>query len=298
MAKTGKGEQPKRAKAKSARSKSVKQVSKVAPATHKPLPGSFLLSREAFSVLARHWKPLGGIMLVYLLINTFFAGGFSNITNSISSLRDSADTSSSFSSLIGGDNSQASSILPSLLFVVESLVIIWALRHLLAGHSIKVKQAYYSSMAPFIPFLLVILVILIQLLPLTLGMGALGVVLSSVFSSDALVILITSLVFILLAGWSIYMLSSSIFALYIVTLPDMQPRQALRSAKTLVRGRRWSIIRRVLFLPLFMFLIMIALLTPLLILVPVASAVTLYLLGLLAVLFAHTYLYSLYRSML
>jgi hypothetical protein len=153
-------------------------------------------------------------------------------------------------------------------------------------------------MGPLIPFLLVVFVIILQLLPITLGTAALGVVLTSVFSSQAAVTIIFSLFFVLLAGWSAYMLSSSVFALYIVSLPHMQPRQALRSAKSLVRFRRWQLMRKVLFLPLLILAIMAILIIPLILSATFLVVPVFYVLSGLSILFIHTYLYSLYRSML
>jgi hypothetical protein len=108
----------------------------------------------------------------------------------------------------------------------------------------------------------------------------------------------TTITFILLAAWSIYMVSASIFALYIVTLPDMLPRQALRSARELVRYRRWQIIRKVFFLPVFVILAIGVIIVPLILYAPPIVPIVFYILSMLSILFAHTYLYSLYRELL
>jgi len=275
------------------------------------LPGSFKLTWQVVDVMRRFWKPLGGIVLVYLVLNIIFASGLSGLSGSVQDIKDNLHnhgTNSRLLSAVGGfgslvgsagaSGSQGGSVLQSILIVLESLVIIWALRHLLAGNKIGVKEAYYHSMYPLIPFLLVIFVIILQLLPITLGAVAMGVILTSVFNSSAIVTILFSLLFAVLAAWSVYMLSSSVFALYIVTLPDMQPRQALRSAKNLVRFRRWTIMRKLVFLPLFIVVVMAAIIVPLILLVTVLVTPVFYLLSMLAILFIHSYLYSLYRGLL
>jgi hypothetical protein len=188
--------------------------------------------------------------------------------------------------------------MPSVLLVLESLVIIWALRQLLAGQKISVKQAYYHSMAPLVPFLLVILMIIIQLLPLTLGSALLALILSSTVTDSGLLTFIFVIIFIPLAAWTLYMVSASIFGLYIVTLPDMQPRQALRSAKNLVRFRRWVLLRRLLFLPVFILLVLGVISVPLILLMPFLVVPAFFILLMATILFAHTYLYSLYRGLI
>jgi len=288
---------------KQQRTKAKKEANK-----RKPLSGSFKLTSQVIKLLKQYWKPLGGIVLVYLILNIIFASGISNISSAVSTLKDNlngdANLSSAFSgfgSLVGSSGASSSatgSALQGVLIVLESLVIIWALLQLLAGEVIKVKQAYYHATTPLVPFILIIFMIIIQLLPITLGAAVLSAVLTSAFTTGALVTLIFSTIFALLAAWSIYMVSGSIFALYIVTLPDMQPRQALRSAKNLVRYRRWPVIRKILFLPIFILIGMGVVIIPLILYATFLVVPVFYMLSMLTILFAHAYLYSLYRELI
>jgi hypothetical protein len=315
MAKEVKKKRPKKAAAGAGRTrkltkKQTKAKAKIEARKLKPIVGSFRLTKQVFMIFRRHWKTLGGIVLVYLILNIIFASGISNISSSFSTIRDDLNTggghalwhaAGGFGSLIGSAGASTSgtgSALQSALFVIESLVIIWALRHLLSGQSITVKMAYYRSMAPLIPFLLVLFMIIIQLLPVTLGGVILAAVATSVFTSSTVLTVFTAIIFLLLAAWSIYMISASVFALYIVTLPDMSPRPALRSAKDLVRFRRWAVIRKVFFMPIFMVLIMGIVIVPLILFAQSIVPVVFYILSMLSILFVHTYLYSLYRELL
>jgi hypothetical protein len=132
----------------------------------------------------------------------------------------------------------------------------------------------------------------------TIGGTVLAAVATSVFTGSSAATFFSAIAFILLAGWSLYMVSASIFALYIVTLPETQPRQALRAAKDLVRFRRLSVIRKVFFLPLFIFLVMAVIIVPLILYASAVVPAVFYLLAMVSILFAHTYLYSLYRGLL
>jgi hypothetical protein len=290
---------------KQAKGKVKKQVK-----ARKALPGSFKLTAQVFGALAKYWKPLGGIVLVYLLLNIVFASGISNVSSAFDSIKINLNASGSyglghaasgFASLVGSagaSGSSTGSALQSVLFVLESLVIIWALRHLLSGQMVSVKQAYYKAMTPLIPFLLVILVIIIQLLPVTIGATVLAAIATSVFAGSSAATVISVIAFVLLAAWSIYMVSASTFALYIVTLPDMQPRQALRSAKELVKFRRLAVIRKVFFLPLLVLVVMGVVIVPLILYASAFVPAVFYVLSMLAILFVHTYLYSLYRGLI
>ena len=272
-----------------------------------PVIGSLSLIRQSLSTIRQFWKPLLGIILVYLILDVIFAGAISNIHARAADIRLQLQNGhsvwnilSSIGSLMGNGplSSQTTSLLQLLIVILGSLVIIWALRHLLAAKSISVKQAYYQSMTPLIPFVLVLAVIFIQLLPPTLGAAIINAIVATVVNSTGLLTVIFILIFTLLALWSVYMISSSIFALYIVTLPEMQPLQALRSAKNLVKYRRWQILRRLIFLPLLLVIAGAILIAPFVLYVPFLAVPLFYILGVAALLFAHTYIYSLYRSLI
>jgi hypothetical protein len=278
--------------------KQAKQKAKKEVHNRTPLPGSFKLTWESFMFIKKFWKPLGGIVLVYTLLNLIFGSGLiGNASSAITNSSKFKDALTSYGALVAGGNSGQTATMQTILLIVESLVIIWALRHLFSGENIKVKNAYYHSMAPLIPFLLVIFVIVLQLLPFTIGSAVLAIVLSTTYGSSFVGAIFTIL-FVILAAWSIYMVSSSVFAMYIVTLPNMQPLQSLRSAKNLARYRRWQLIRKVLFVPFFIILFMGVLIVPLILWVNFLVVPVFFLLMMLSVLFFHVYLYGLYKGLL
>src|SRR3989338_1277427 len=278
--------------------------------TYSPIPTGFQLVGQTFAVFKKFWKPLGGIALVYIILSIFFASGFSNIGSSFEDIKLDLQSEGrwhlpeavgGFGSLLsnaGLTSSEADSVMQIALFIIVSLVIIWALRHLLAGQAIKIKQAFYSAMSPLIQFVLIVFVIILQLLPITLGSFIVAAITSSIFSSTVTAVAVMTILIVSFAIWSIYMLSSSIFALYIVTLPEMEPLKALRSAKNLVRFRRWSVIRKVVFLPVFIVLVMGIIIIPLILYADVLVTAVFFGLSILTVFFAHIYLYSLYRGLL
>lgn len=307
MAKTGKAATVEAPRRRKLTPKQNKQAAKK-DAGQQSVPGSFKLLGQVLILLRRHWKILGGITLVYLILNIVLASGLSSVINNFRAVKDSLDNGnnfsdavSSFGSLLSGSTSagsESASVLQSVLIILESLVVIWALRQLLAGKKLSVKDAYYKSMTPLVPFLLVVFVIIIQLLPVSLGTATVSLIVSTLAPTSGLAIVIEGIIIAGLAAWSIYMISSSIFGLYIVTLPDIQPRQALRSAKKLVSLRRLVIIRRLLFLPVFVLLVMAAFVLPMMLFAHFLVVPVFYLLSIAVILFVHAYLYSLYRGLL
>jgi hypothetical protein len=162
--------------------KQAKQQIKTELKTHAPLPGSFKLAWHSVLFIKKFWRPFLGIVLVYAILNFIFASSIlGNISSSVHDIRTTTH-SSKLSNAIKGFGGLANSgvgqdtTLQTILLIIESLVIIWALRHLFAGEQIKVKQAYYNSTAPLIPFLIVLFVILLQVLPLVVSSAVLVLV--------------------------------------------------------------------------------------------------------------------------
>jgi len=294
--------------------KQKKQKAKTEARTRAKLTGSFRLSWRSVKFIRKYWKPLGGILLVYLILNTVFASGISNLSAAVGDIKFNLEASDSenlnplgtalngFGNLVasgGTSGSSTGSALQTVIIILASLVIIWALRQLAAGKKIKVKQAYYSSMTPLVPFLLVLLVLFIQLLPVLFGIPIINAILSAAFpSGGGLATILFTLSSASLLGWSLYMISSSLFSIYIVTLPDMHPRRALKSAKNLAKFRRWAIMRRLIFLPIFILVVMAILVIPLILWATFLVVPVFYILSVFSLLFAHVYLYTFYRELI
>jgi len=185
-----------------------------------------------------------------------------------------------------------------MLLIIVSLATIWALRQVYNNNAIRVRDSFYKGVYPLVPFILVLLVIGLQLLPLLIGGTLYSIVISSGIAVGLLQELLWALLFLGFALISLYLLSSSLFALYIVTLPEMTPFKALRSARDLVRHRRWLVLRKILFLPLILLILAAVILVPLLVIVtPIASWIFL-LLSLASLVVVHSYGYALYRELL
>jgi hypothetical protein len=195
-------------------------------------------------------------------------------------------------------NSEVATLYQSIIIVIMSLAIIWVLRQTHAREKVTLRDAFYKSTHPLVPFLLVLIFIGVQLIPLILGTFLFNTTIGSDIAIGLLEKTLWSTLSFLLVLWSTYLVSTSIFALYIVTLPDMTPIKALRSAKKLVRFRRWSTMRKVLFLPIMLFVLMASIMfLTIMFLTPIAEVVFLVMIaaGLPVV---HSYMYGLYRELL
>jgi hypothetical protein len=274
-----------------------------------PMPNAFQLTKRAAQLVWRYKLLFGGITLIYAVLALLLVRGFSGGTN-VSNLKDLLNSffTGNFGSLASGltiyvvllgsaGSSNGNGAYQFVLTIITSLAIIWSLRQAMAGARISIKDAFYKGMYPVIPFIFVLLVICIQLIPLLTGSAIYG----AAMGGTAATLLEKSLfagIYLVLGLWSGYMLSSSLFAIYIVTLPDMTPLKALRSAKDLVRGRRWSVIRKIIFMPVMLLVASVVIMLPIILVATPLARWAFFVLTTLSIVAVHSYLYTTYRELI
>jgi hypothetical protein len=276
------------------------------------LPSVFALTKTEALLMWNYRGLLVGITLLYGIFNLVFVQGITggtNVTDLKSQLQSAfsgnlAALSSSitvFVVLVGsaGNTSSGAAGAYQLIFVLlVSLALIWALRQVTSGSLVRVRDAYYRSMTPIIPLVIVVFVIALQLIPLVIGTTVYTLISSSGIAAYPAEKILWALLCSALGLLSIYMITSSVFAAYIVTLPDMTPLKALRSARELVRYRRWTVLRKVLFLPVLLITIAAVILLPVILLITPLTQVMFILITMFSVTIIHTYMYTLYRELL
>lgn len=279
---------------------------------YQPLPKARRLLGQSLDQLWRYKKLFGGIILIYGVLNILLVRGLSGSSN-LSNLKSVLDTlttglggklTTSLTTFLyllgtsGSGNTATSGVYQSILLIVCSLAFIWGLRQVTARHTPRLRDSFYMGMYPLIPFLLVFFVIGLQLLPLVVGGSLYSTVISNGIAVHTWEKALWLGLFVALGLWSLRMITSSVFALYIVTLPDMTPFKALRSAKGLVYGRRLLIWRKLIFLPVSLLLAAALIELPLILFLTPAAAWVFFGLSMVALGLVHSYLYNLYRSLL
>lgn len=277
-----------------------------------PMPTSILLIKKSAKLIWEAKKPLLGVLAVYILLSFVLVKNFSSpldIATTKQSIADSLGVNGTglsaagliFGALVGNTGSlgsQNAGVYQVLLIIVVSLAVIWLLRQRSAGIKITAKQAFYQGMYPVIPFLLVIIIILLQTIPALLGGFIYSTVSSSGIAATGYEKAVFMLLFAALATLSFYMMSSSIFALIIVTLPNMTPLKALRSARGLVMSRRLNIARKLLVFILLSLLVLVLIVVPAIYFIPFIAPWLYFALTLAFLLFFNTYLFNIYKALL
>lgn len=264
-------------------------------------------------MLSQHSKLFLGILFWFGFINIVFIQGLST-NGDISSVKSSLDNVysgglghvmsglASFSYLLSTSTSSSSGASTGLFqffwVVIVSLVLIWTLRQVYAKQKVRIRDGFYQGVYPLIPVLLILFVIGAECIPFIVGGSIFSAVINNGIATSALQVTIWAVMFLLLTAVSIYLICSSLFALYIVCLPDVAPVQALRSARQLVAARRWIVLRKVLFLPLLLVIVNIAIMLPIIMIIPVAATWIFAVVMMFNLAVAHSYYYALYRSLL
>ena len=299
---------------KEAQYKSFSLQKKITPAQSGPaLPSALDIFRSSIKLLRANWKLFGGIVLLFIVINLLFIKGLDSssdvstnratfdslFTGSFSHVMSSLAT---FAALVGTSGQSTSTSTGSYQFIwilISSLAFVWALREVFAGtQNVRIRDGYYRGMYPLIIVWLVLCVIAVQMIPFVVGGTIFSTVVANGIATTWVETAIWGLLFLLLATLSLYFVISSAFALYIACLPDMTPIVALKTARQLVANRRASVLIKILALPLILAIITLILLLPFLLFFPPAALWVFYVLTAFNFAVAHTYYYSLYRSLL
>lgn len=276
------------------------------------LPNVIQIAKRCVDIIWDNKKLFIAICVTYGILNLILVQGLAN-GNDVSSLKSDitkgfhGHIGSLFSSVgvfavllssSGNSSSQTAGAYQIFLFIIISLAIIWTLRQIQSGHKVRMRQAFYQGMSPLIPFLLVLAMFCLQLIPVVVGSGVYGLAISSATAINLFEKSIFFVIFLLTVIWSGYLTISTLFAFYIVTLPDMTPLKALRSAKQLVKKRRLLLLRKMIGLPIMLLLVTAAIMTPIILLATGLAQWIFFILTTITLLIIHTYMYTLYRELL
>ena len=276
-----------------------------------PIPSSWQLLGKTRRLIWFNKKPLLLLIVAYLFLNFALVRGFtsplnvgevkSQLSNYVGGNVSKADTTAAvFSALVKPDTgvSDSSGVYQTLLLIIFGLAIVWLYRQSATGNKPTARSALYKGMYPLVPLILVIVVMSLEFLPAILGSGLFSATVSSGIAASGYEVAIWTILSGLLILLSFYLLFSSLFAVYIVTLPDMTPIKALRSARQIVFSRRLNILRRLVILLIAFILLIIIVIVPAIYFAAAIAPWIYFVLSILGALFVHSYLFTLYKELL
>lgn len=276
------------------------------------LPSIYWLTKASAKTLWLHKGLFAGITLIFGLLNLLLVQGIAGASDAVG-LKQTLDEvfTGNFGSLASGlgvfallissagnSSSETAGAYQVFLTLIGSLAMIWALRQIAAGSRIRIRDTYYKGMYPLVPFVLVLFVIGLQLIPLLIGSTLYSLVMTNGIAIYFIEKLLWAVLFGVLALITLYLLSSSLLALYIVTLPDMTPLKALRSARDLVKKQRWTVLRKIFAFPIILLVAAAIIMLPVIVWVTPLAQWMFFVLTMTGLLAFHTYMYTLYRELL
>jgi len=146
----------------------------------------------------------------------------------------------------------------SIFSFFMTLALIWGIAKINTGNKISIKQAYYEGTSNFIKFILVALVLALQFIPFAVG----ATILINAIATTTIVIsawdwLILGTIWLVLAMPTFYWLSHYVFSIFEVGANNLTPISALRTSKTVTKGRGFMIFGHFLLLLLSLILVTI-----------------------------------------
>lgn len=278
-----------------------------------PLPSVFAIIKSTFRHIKTNGKLFAKVTLVYialLFVFVWLGGGLMNAGNTKETLNQTLGFSGNniitnltvFSMLVGSGskNNELRSLYQTIIVILLGLVFIWVYRHTKADKpsALKARDPFYKGMTPLVPFLLVLFVVGLQLLPLLFGSALIGIVFGNGLAVNPIEQTLWITLFLLTLALSVYWLASSLFALLIVTLPDMTPLKSLRSAKKMVKGRRFTVIKKLLGATVLALLVVGTVVLASIYVAPILAQALLLIFGIILLPIAIGYVYVLYQELL
>lgn len=270
---------------------------------------TFILLAVVYAVLTVFMVGIASQDTYTTLANTLNAAGGNVLNNGLGEV---SKASLLFITAITGGLSQsltdAQKIYAGLITLLTWLTSVWLLRNILAGHKVKLRDGLYSAGSPILSTFIVALLLLVQLLPFALALIGFSAASASGLLAGGVEAMLFWIVAGLLTVLSLYWITSTAFALVIVTLPGMYPFQAIKTAGDLVIGRRLRILLRLLWMVIGVVVSWALVMIPIILLdswikgvwsaiswVPTIPLILLAL-GALTIVWVSSYIYLLYRK--
>lgn len=287
------------------------------------IPGYWSLTTQAVKMIVSHKWTFFGLALLYALVVFVLSGLmdqdlYKQIKATAENAAEEGFVSGAFAtvSLFGGvvyshwatqPRDGVQQILGIFILVMMWLTTVWLVRAIAVGNKPKIRDGLYQAGAPIVAFAVLCFIALCQLLPAALGVILYVTLQSADILTNTPLLITAAAIAGLLGVLSLYWLTSTAFAMIIVTLPGIYPMQAIRMAGDIVVGRRIRVLLRLSWLAVMVAIFWAVLLIPIIMfdgwLTSVADGaadvpiipVSVLLVASCSVVFAATYIYLFYR---
>lgn len=268
----------------------------------------------------RKWVYLRFVLLFFVLAVMFIGAIQANNASSVNNVIDSASSGTNIfgpvsraavtvgSSMVGALNSNFSDvqyIYLSALIILAILTTVWLLRHQLAGKKLKVRDGLYASAAPIAAEYVLVVIGIVQLIPAALATLVYVSATTSGLLDGGIETAMFSIALLLTIVLTLYFMTTTLFAMFIASIPGTYPMQAYHAARKIVAGQRLRLLMRLLWMVIILLVTWFIVLVPFVIIVNSmgsgsswAIPIAYQLMVISSIVYATAYGYLLYRRMI
>lgn len=268
----------------------------------------------------RKWVYIRFILLFFVLSALFIGALQVDNVTSVNEVIDSATSGTDIlgpvsraaitvgSSITGALNNNFSDvqyIYISALIILALLTIVWLLRHQLAGRKLKVRDGLYAAAAPIAAEYVLLVVGIAQLIPAALATLVYVSATTSGILDGGIEAAMFSIALLLVIVLTLYFMTTTLFAMFIATIPGTYPMQAYHAARKIVAGQRLRLLMRLLWMVVILLITWFVVLVPFVIIVNSvgggsswAIPIAYQLMVISSIVYATAYGYLLYRRMI
>lgn len=231
------------------------------------LPGLMAHSVNTFKIIFRNWRIFLPLLVFIVVMNIILVGLMSEesygtfktaLDETNQNLADGKLGNFAKAGLLligtvttGGLSrgmTEGQQIFMVILLAITWLVTIYLVRHILAGHKIKMRDGLYNALTPLVSTLCIVGILFLELIPLFIVIITYSAAVATNFLATPFYALIYFIFAVLLLILSGYLVSSTFMALIAVTAPGLYPMTAVNTANDIIIGRRIRLIIRLLYM--------------------------------------------------
>ena len=248
------------------------------------VPGITYHAAKTFSVIFKNWKLFLPLLIIAVVMAIVFIGlmnestfqQFQQVLNQTTEEMGFGDIgyvakagllliSTVTTGGLSSSSKETDTIFFVLIFLILWLSTIFILRHRLAGHKIKLRDALYNAMTPMISSFVIFAIAVLQCIPIFFLIIVYSAAVQTEFLATpfyALLFFIFAALMVILSG---YLLTSSLMAFVAVSVPGLYPMKAMHAASDLMMGRRFKFFLRIIALLFILTLTWVAVMLPLIV---------------------------------
>ena len=248
------------------------------------VPGITYHAAKTFSVIFKNWKLFLPLLIIAVVMAIVFIGlmnestfqQFQQVLNQTTEEMGFGDIgyvakagllliSTVTTGGLSSSSKETDTIFFVLIFLILWLSTIFILRHRLAGHKIKLRDALYNAMKPMISSFVIFAIAVLQCIPIFFLIIVYSAAVQTEFLATpfyALLFFIFAALMVILSG---YLLTSSLMAFVAVSAPGLYPMKAMHAASDLMMGRRFKFFLRIIALLFILTLTWVAVMLPLIV---------------------------------